>query len=296
MARPIPTFISDDEAAALVPDGAVIALGGWVFHQQPMSLVRALVRRSARHLTLIPAPGSIAPDLLIGAGCASALQVMFISFEELGMAPHFRRAAEAASIAITEIDGPAFAGGLRAAASGLPWMPIPDLGTDLPRVSPQVYRRLDDGSGLLSVPAIVPDIALLHAQQADEQGNIQYFGGTAFDILIAQAARTTIVSVDRVVSSWEAAQATHLTRLPRAFVDHVVAAPFGAHPTSSAGLYRADEDALSAYCREAASADDPREQTLAWAGSSADDYTDRIPGARLAALTQRDGIERTVSA
>jgi len=296
MARPVPTFISDDEAALLVSDGASIALGGWVFHQQPMALVRALVRRRARDLTLIPAPGSIAPDLLIGAGCVRALQVMFISFEELGMAPHFRRAAEDASVAITEIDGPAFAGGLRAAASGLPWMPTPDLGTDLPRVSPQIYRRIDDGSGLLSVPAIVPDFALLHAQQADEQGNIQYFGGTAFDILIAQAARTTIVSVDRVVSAWEAARAPHLTRLPRAFVDHVVAAPFGAHPTSSAGLYRADEDALSAYCREAAATHDPRGQTRSWTGTSADDYVSRVPSARLAALTQRDGIERTAPA
>src|SRR5690606_32430448 len=137
MSRPTPRFLDADEAAALIADGATVAIGGWIFHHQPMALVRALVRRGARDLWLTPAPGSIAPDLLIGAGCVRGVSVMFISFEELGIAPCFRRAAEAGTIEIREIDGPAFAGGLRAAASGLSWMPIPDLGTDLPRVNPE---------------------------------------------------------------------------------------------------------------------------------------------------------------
>ena len=61
-------LVSLDEAVAGIPDGARIGLGGWIFNAQPMALVRALIRKGARDLDLVPTPGSIAPDMLIGAG------------------------------------------------------------------------------------------------------------------------------------------------------------------------------------------------------------------------------------
>src|SRR5579883_1607246 len=129
-------------AAALAPlqDGMEVATGGWIFTAQPMALVREIVRRGLRNLRLIPAPGSIAPDMLIGAGCVSSTACVFISFEQFGLAPHFRRAAESGTIEIREMDGPAIAGGLRAGATDLPYMLIPDMATDLPRVNPACYR------------------------------------------------------------------------------------------------------------------------------------------------------------
>ena len=99
-----------------IEDGATVGIGGWIFNSQPMALVRELIRRKKRNLRLVPAPGSIAPDMLIGAGCVAKTGCVFISFEQFGLAPHFRRAAETASIKIHELDGPAIAGGLRAAA------------------------------------------------------------------------------------------------------------------------------------------------------------------------------------
>lgn len=240
-----------------IEDGATIGIGGWIFNSQPMALVRELIRRNKRNLRLVPAPSSIAPDMLIGAGCVAETGCVFISFEQFGLAPHFRRAAEAGSIKIHELDGPAIAGGLRAAACDLPYGLIPDMCTDLPRVNPQTYQPVPRKSGeraMLRVPAIHLDVVLLHAQQADELGNVQYFGPVFFDVLMAQAAKKVIVSVDRIVPTDVIRRDNHLTRLPSAFVHSVVEAPFGAHPTSSGGLYEADDAHLEEYVKASADA------------------------------------------
>src|SRR5437899_6589978 len=240
------------EALDGIEDGATIGTGGWIFNSQPMALVRELIRRNKRNLRLVPAPGSIAPDMLIGAGCVAETGCVFISFEQFGLAPHFRRAAETGRIKIHELDGPAIAGGLRAAACDLPYGLIPDMCTDLPRVNPQTYQSVPRAPGeraMLKVPAIHLDVTLLHAQQADELGNVQYFGPVFFDVLMAQASKKVIVSVDRIVPTETIRRDNHLTKLPSAFVDAVVEAPFGAHPTSSGGLYEADDDHLAESVR-----------------------------------------------
>ena len=232
-----------------IEDGATIGIGGWIFNSQPMALVRGLIRRNRRNLRLVPAPGSIAPDMLIGAGCVAETGCVFISFEQFGLAPHFRRAAETGSIKIHELDGPAIAGGLRAAACDLPYGLIPDMCTDLPRANPQTYQPVQHAPGertMLKVPAIHLDVVLLHAQQADTLGNVQYFGPVFFDVLMAQAAKKVIVSVDRIVSTEHRIRRdNHLTKLPSAFVHSVVEAPFGAHPGASPGLYDAGRDSTS---------------------------------------------------
>jgi len=241
-----------------VEDGATIGIGGWIFNSQPMALVRELIRRNRRNLRLVPAPGSIAPDMLIGAGCVTETGCVFISFEQFGLAPHFRRAAESGTIKIHELDGPAIAGGLRAAACDLPYGLIPDMCTDLPRVNPQTYQPVPRKPGeraMLKVPAIHLDVVLLHAQQADGLGNVQYFGPVFFDVLMAQAAKRVIVSVDRIVPTEVIRRDNHLTKLPSAFVHAVVEAPFGAHPTSSGGLYEADDAHLEQYVKASADAD-----------------------------------------
>ncbi|MGO8914293.1 MAG: CoA transferase subunit A [Stellaceae bacterium] len=237
-------------ALAALQDGMEVATGGWIFNSQPMALVREVVRRGLRNLRLVPAPGSIAPDMLIGAGCVSRTACVFISFEQFGLAPHFRRAAEAGTIEIREMDGPAIAGGLRAGATDLPYMLIPDIATDLPRVNPECYRPVPRRPGerpMFAVPAIQPDLLLLHGQQADEYGNVQLLGGTFFDPLLAQAAKRVVVTVDRIVDPETIRRDNHLTKIPAAFVDAVVEAPFGAHPTASAGFYGMDEAHLADY-------------------------------------------------
>lgn len=240
------------EAIDVIKPGMTVATGGWIFNAQPMALVREIVRKGIKDLTLFPAPGSMAPDMLIGAGAVKKTACIFISFEQFGLAPHFRKAAESGAVEVVELDGPAIAGGLRAGACDLPYGLIPDMCTDLPKVNPAFYHPVETAPGerrLLKVPAIKPDIVLLHAQQADELGNVQYRAPVFFDVLMAQAAKHVIVSVDRIVSHETVRKSHALTRLPSAFVDVVVEAPFGAHPTVSAGLYDLDEAHVAEYVK-----------------------------------------------
>ncbi|UZE47861.1 CoA transferase subunit A [Rhodopseudomonas sp. P2A-2r] len=282
-------IISIDEAVADISDGSKVALGGWIFNAQPMALVRALIRKGARNLDLIPAPGSIAPDMLIGAGCVRSTACVFISFEHFGLAPHFRRRAESGTLKVYDLDGPAIAGGLRAGICDLPYMPIPDLGTDLPKHAPEHYWPLPTEPGqrkLLAVAAIKPDVCLIHAQQADEHGNVQHLGPPFFDAMLAQASRRVIVSVDRIVSTDTIRRANHLTKLPSAMVDAVVEAPFGAHPTASPSIYRSDQGHLKEYVKKSANDDLFAEYLRRYVRDTPrhTDYLDAIGGSRLASL------------
>ena len=129
---------------------------------------------------------------------------------------------------------------------------IPDLGTDLPKVNPEGYRkaRIQEGARpLLEVPAIKPDVVILHGQQADEEGNVQYFGAGYFDLLMAQAAKHVICSVDRLVPASTVRHDARLTKIPAAFVDAVVVAPFGAHPGAQRGPLRAGRGTSQGLCR-----------------------------------------------
>jgi glutaconate CoA-transferase subunit A len=240
------------KALAVLKDGMTLSTGGWVFAGQPIALIAEVLRRKARHLHLIPAPSSLAADLLIGAGCVSRLSAMFISFEQFGLAPQFRRAAENGDIEILEFDGPGLAAGLRAGMCDLPYELVPDFGCDVPRVNPAAYVPVPVGEGerrMFRVPAIKPDVVLLHGQRADPLGNIQYDGPAFWDPMLAMAARHVIVSVDEIVSTDEIVSSNHLTRIAAPFVDAVVAAPGGARPTASGLNYSIDESELRDYAR-----------------------------------------------
>lgn len=277
-----------EEAVSGIPDGSMVGIGGWIFNAQPVALVRALIRKGARDLRLMPAPGSIAPDLLIGAGCVSSTSCLFISFEHYGLAPHFRRRAEDGTLAVSDIDGPGIMAGLRAAICDLPYMPIPDLGTDLPKYAPQQYRPLPTQPGerkLLASMAIRPDVCLIHAQQADEYGNVQHVGPPFLDTLLAQASRHVIVSVDRIVSTQTIRRNNHLTKIPASMVEAIVEAPYGAHPTASPSLYRADEDHLKEYVRACANPEAFATYTERYVHAPGHaDYLNAIGGARLAGI------------
>jgi len=281
--------ISAEEALAELRDGMQIATGGWIFASQPMALVRAVIRKGVKNLRLLAAPGSIAPDMLIGAGSVAEIACAFVSFEQFGLAPQFRRAAEAGEIRVRELDGPGIAAGLRAGACDLPYMFIPDLGTDLPRVNPDFYQHVPQRSGerrMLMTPAIHPDFALLHGQQADQLGNVQLFGGCFFDPLLAQAAKRVIVCVDRIVDTATIRRDARLTKLPAAFVHAVVEAPFAAHPSSSAARYDVDEAHIGQYvkaCGDPTAFQSYLERYVVQPANPAE-YADLIGAERLSAL------------
>ncbi|MBV9280271.1 MAG: CoA transferase subunit A, partial [Chloroflexi bacterium] len=219
----------------------------------PSAAVHELVRQRKRDLTLIKTAGGYDVDLLVGAGCVSRLIVAYVGFENLqGMAPRFRRAVEEGRVALEEQTCTSVITGLRAASQGIPFMPIAGMaGSDIvPGRFLSVPNPYGEGE-VVTVPAIWPDWAIVHVQEADPAGNARIHGTQFEDVLMAKAARRVMVICERIVGGEEFAAQPELTAIPAFQVDVVVEAPHGAWPASCAGHYGVDEGYLAAYYQAA---------------------------------------------
>ena len=139
--------------------------------------------------------------------------------------------------------------GLRAASLGVPFEPLPGLtGTDLPAVAD--FRTVKDpwtGEEIYVVPALRPQWAVLHVQEADVRGNARIFGSPGYDLLMAQAADQVILTAERIIPTEELARTPELTRITELTVAAVVEAPGGARPGDCAGCYDVDEVDVRRY-------------------------------------------------
>lgn len=252
-----PERLADADAlAARIPDGARVALPA-EYAGSPMAVVRALVRRGARELHLLGVPQlGMAADLLVGAGCAVELETAAVGLGEFGIAPCVERARRAGSLVIRESSCPAIHSALQAAEKGLPFLPVRGiLGSDLLALRPD-WRVIDNPfpphDPILLVPAIRPDVALLHVPLADREGNL-WIGVRRELMLMAHAAKATLASVERLVEGSLLADPLRAPgTIPALYVTAFALVPGGAAPT---GLWGepADLAAREAYARAAAS-------------------------------------------
>jgi glutaconate CoA-transferase subunit A len=237
-----------DELAALIPDGALVAMPP-DYSLVAMELVRALIRKKSRGLRLLGVPIlGMAADLLIGAGCVAEVETSAVSLGEAGLAPRFTEAAEKGEIKVRNATCPAVHTALQAAEKGVPYMPIGGiLGSDL------MKERTDwraEGDVVL-VPALRPDVAIFHARWADDAGNV-WVGRRRELATVAHAARSTFVTYEEhkagdmledevlapgVISSIYVSGAAH--------------APRGAWPFGVPGVYGIDDAHVLAYARAA---------------------------------------------
>jgi glutaconate CoA-transferase subunit A len=235
------------EVIATVPDGSRLALGGNTLHRAPAAAVHELIRQDRRGLELVKTAGAYDVDLLCGLGCAAVVSAGFVGYETvLGMAPMYRRAVESGAVEAREHACYTIIAGLRAASQGVPFMPLNGLqGSDL--VALRGFASVRDpysDQQVAVVPAIVPDVALIHVHEADVEGNARIWGSTFEDTLMARAARRVILTAERIVDRAMLAAEPERTAIPGFLVEAVVEAPGGAWPTSCAGLYEYDEALL----------------------------------------------------
>jgi len=244
-----------EEALSAIRPGHVVAIGGSLFHNKPMHLVREIVRRKLKDLIVIGVPqASIDIDLLIAGGCVAEVRAPYLGFDHLGLAPSFRRAAASGGVRIWECDETQLLAGLEASAKDLPsGLVKAGVGTDIPSFNPDIKVVSDPitDEPVIAVGAIRPDFALLHAAAGDIYGNLSYAGYPFGDQLIAEATKrgggVVVASVDEVVSLSFAAAEPRRTEIAHMLVDAVVEAPYGAHPCSSHGVYQFDESGLKSY-------------------------------------------------
>jgi glutaconate CoA-transferase subunit A len=243
-----------DAVVAQLRDGMTLGIGGWGPRRKPMALVRAILRSPLKDLTIVAYGG---PDLgmLCAAGKVKKAVYGFVSLDAIPVEPWFRKAREAGTLEVSELDEGLLQWGLKAAAMRLPFLPTRvGLATDVITYNPDfrtIRSPYADGETLLAMPALKLDAALLHVDVADRLGNTQIHGPDPyFDEHFARAAERCYVSceelVERLDRSPHAATAKS-NYFERSVVSGVVQAPFGAHPTSCAPRYGWDMDHFKRY-------------------------------------------------
>lgn len=239
-----------DGLAAMVADGAVVAIGGGLSSREPIAVLRALLRRGVRGLEVVGSAHGIDVDLLCGGGAVAATAQSYVGFEQdFGMAPNYRRACESGGVRIEDGCCYTLVQQLRAAVMGLPFLPIRSVrGTSMVDLHPE-YSTMTcpyTGDELLLVPALVPDVAILHAQYGDPSGNLRIEGPPVLDRLFARAARRVLASVERIVPTERLIELGGVT-IPYFYVDALAEVPMGAHPTACYPFYAYDRRHTERY-------------------------------------------------
>ena len=283
------------DAAALVSDGDVVALGGALSHREPMALVRQLVRDGRRRLHLVGSAHGIDVDLLVGAEVAGTIEESYVGYEQdLGLAPAYRRAAEAGAVAIRESCCYTVLQQLRAAEYGLPFMPVRGIvGSDVGELHPEFATVTCPFTGqeLVAVPPLAPDVALIHGLLADRRGNVHIPRPLVLDEHFAAASKRVVVSVERVAPAEEVREAG--VTIPYFAVDAVVEAPFGAHPTSCYPEYTYDRRHLAEWVAAAGSEEGVAEYLGRFVAADEDGYDRAVGEERRRELREwRDSGER----
>jgi len=246
-----------EAVSKFISDGDIVAIGGVGRNRSPMAIIREIIRQKKKNLHIVGREKGMDFDLLIGAGCVKKVSFALVSLEEFGLAMNFRKKAEAGEIELDEHACDSVITSLRAAAMGLPFLPVRGMfGSDVFKVSKSM-REITcpfTNEPLAAVKAILPDVSIIHAHQADKYGNVRLLGPPFEDILKAQAAKYTIVSVEEIIDHEEIRKNPYLTTIPYVYVSAVVHQPNGAWPTSCDHYYESDDEHIKLYATSIRSA------------------------------------------
>ena len=277
------------DAGSRVSDGDHVAVGGILFSRTPMALVREILRQRRRALTLTRNLMCCEGELFMVAGSVERVVTAWMSIGlPWGVSKIMRHYVESGKVAMEEWSHLALGLRLRAGAMGVPFLPsLTMLGSDLMDVGG--VKTLEDpytGATLAAVPALFPDVAILHVHRADRFGNCQIDGYPHMDADIARAASTVLVTTEEIIPEEETRRHPDRTVIPGFVVDALVHVPFGAFPHECYGLYEADVDHFDGYAR-AIDARGPQAvadylERYVYAPPTFADYLDLFGGERLA--------------
>ncbi len=232
-----------------VRDGDVVVIEGFT-HLISFAAGHEIIRQKRRDLVLARLTPDLIYDQLIAAGCARKLVFSWAGNPGVGSLHAFRRAVEAGTLELEEYSHFGMVARLSAGAANLPFWPLRDYaGTDLPRANPLI-KNVDcpfTGEKLAAVPALRPDVTIVHAQRADAQGNTQIWGLLGVQKEAAFASKRVVVVVEELVAEDVIRADPNRTVIPGLIVDAVVVEPWGAHPSYAQGYYDRDNDFYVAW-------------------------------------------------
>jgi glutaconate CoA-transferase subunit A len=238
------------EAANLVHDGDTVVGGGCCYSRTPWAMMLELLRAERRGLTLCRNLMCYESELFLASGAASKLVSSWVGIGlRWGIPKVFREYVERDPSIYEEWSHLSFGMRLMAGSMGMPFLPTASLlGSDLLERTPAQHIRCPFTDQLLvAVPALVPDVALIHVQTADAIGNAQIEGPAYMDVECARAANTVIVTAEEIVPSEAIVRTADRTVIPGFVVDAVVEVPFGSYPHECHGRYEADFEHFDGY-------------------------------------------------
>lgn len=261
------------ELVARVPDGASLALGGSFLHRGPFAFVRELIRQGKMDLEIVKQSPGYDLDILCRAGSVRKARAGIVAMEgNFGLAPWYRRAVEKKQIVLEEHACATLTAGLRAAAFGVPFQPCGGIhGSDLPELNG--WARIDDpygsGNSVWVIPPISPDIAVIHANEANELGDARIYGTYNWDRIMSRAAKKVFVVAEKLATVESFKARPELTLIPSFMVEAVAIVANGAWPGSCWPDYEINYPEVEEYMRD---------------GSSLEEHLARAPEAREGAL------------
>ncbi len=229
-----------------VHDGDTLVIEGFT-HLICFAAAHEIIRQRRRNLTLCRLTPDLVADQMIAAGCVGTLAFSWAGNPGAGSLHAFRRAVESGqpALVLDEYSHFGMVARLSAGAARLPFWPLRDyMGTDIPKANPRIrsVRCPYTGESLATVPALNPDVTIVHAQRADTLGNTQVWGLVGTQKEAAFASARVIVVVEELVDEAVIRQDPNRTIVPGMIVDAVVVEPWGAHPSYAQGYYDRDND------------------------------------------------------
>jgi acyl CoA:acetate/3-ketoacid CoA transferase alpha subunit len=240
----------------LVSDGVTLGIGGQTLGRVTMALAHEIIRQGVKDITLVGCSMSMSMDMLVGAGLVKRTECGTGNLERIGTTMRWRRAIEEGRLEIEDYSHLGMASRFLAGSLGLPFMPSKSmLGTDIVNKKGSNGRKTleiidnpwEPGDPVVLVPAVNPDVSIIHAQKADRMGNVVIEGFTTHEVEMAKASDAVIVSCEELIDTDEVRSDSDRTSIPYIYVDAVVVQPWGAYPTSTHRHYVQDEDHLAHY-------------------------------------------------
>jgi glutaconate CoA-transferase, subunit A len=281
-----------EAVARFVPDGSAVCMGAALEAAIPFAAGHEIIRQGRRDLTLIGPISDILFDLLVGAGCVSRIIAAWVGNVSAGLGHNYRRACEQGvptPLAVEDHTNLSLAMALLAGATGAPYIPTRSLlGTGLLESNPRFRAATDPWSGapVVLIPALTPDVAILHVQRADAQGHAHAWGTLGVTREAALAARRVIVVAEEVRATEEILGDPNLVLVPPSKIAAVVHERFGAFPSPLQGFYARDHDFFHRYHEESRTLEGMRAWLERWVVEPGDwkGFLERLGAERLEAI------------
>jgi len=260
-------LISLSEAIAkYVHDGAVIYAAGFT-HLIPFAAGHEIIRQGKKNLTLARATPDLIYDQMVAAGCAKKVIFSYMGNPGVGSLRIVRSALEQGKLEWEEYSHFGMITRLQAGASGLPFLPMNQTGaTDLEKANPNIKRIADPygGKDVIVVPALNPDVAIVHVQRADANGNSHLWGIIGEQKEAAFAAKKVILTAEEIVDESVIRSDPNRTMIPGIVVSAVCHVPFACHPSYAQEYYDRDNEFYLAWDKVSESTEATKQYLDEW--------------------------------